>query len=439
MAELHRVFGEWWEPGTDGKRIAGELTWQPPRAPQLTIVNADLETGLSMMEDAGIELVGLSRGPIQLLHGLVPSGGVTLVGLSGSGMTITGVPSFTITARAAIFGVLLDSLDERWFRRVCVSLPELPSMLGEWPLSQVLTPTKRRRKLAVTMTGAEREWKEDGVSMAWKYDTTTSVNPMRVSLGNDPVAIFESSKTQSLEWWMDRVGRQAQLLSISTGRPARPRTVMLWHKKNLTKRENTTTRMEVWARGLDPDAPDRPQTAGLGIVTANDINNNPRGLHGVLDEVMRLSEEQPLFLSLLERVIFSTNRPIENRYLDAVTALEAFDGVKRGDGPMEEDAYKEQRRLVLDAVKVADIDASHQKFLKRWLAGMGRYSLEDRLRALLKTVPTTWAVPPKEVAKLRNDIAHGNSEIDGFQLEAAFDQVVLLGRTLVARELRTLP
>lgn len=438
MGETRRAFGQWWEPGSDDPPLAGELTWQPPGHPELLIVNAPMKTGLALMaEEGAIKVHGLGRGPVSLLHGLVRGGPVTLLGLSWQGMSMGGVPSVTIRATAALFGVHLANADEPWFRRARISLPELPGLIGEWPLSKTLTPRGRRRKLEVTVTKRKRSWTENGLTLTWKYDYLASYNPMHAKLQAEPVAIFEGGQPRSLEGWLELIRPQTRLLAISTGLPARPRSITLWEKQRPAKAERPTADIEVWGPVLDPDVPEVSQTLRLGLMSASDVDKNPRGLHGVLDAMIELADEQELFLSLLENVIYLTDRPATNLFLDAVIALEAFDGKRRGKGPIGETEFKDQRKAVWEAVKAAEVPQPHRKFIKDWLCGESLYPLHKRLQALLKMVPDVqWAVPSERVARLRNEIAHGNDKVDVGQLGTCLEQALLLGRKLVAHELQ---
>lgn len=430
--------------------MAGELIWDPPSRPILKMLNAPTDTNVSMMRAfGGLEVQGRDVGePLKLLHGLVDGNLVTLVGLDWRGTGMGGVvSSLTVSVQAALFGVHLDRADEAWFRRARISVPELPLLLGEWPIAKVTTPRPSRRSLAVALTKARRTWTEDGLSVTWESDYSTSFDPLQVSLKSEPVAIFESSKPRSLEWWLGIIQPHGQLVAASTGRPSRPRTVTLWHKKNLSSLEHRTTRIEVWGPGLDPDAPDIDQNALLGIVSAKEIDNHPRGLHGVLDAMRKLAREQQVFLSLVEGLVYLADRPDSNLFIDAVVALEAFDGKRSGKGPLGKAAYKTQQAAAVAAMLDAGVSDEHRKFIKRWLPGESFYSLPRRLRRLLELVPdVVWTVRPEAVARLRNDLVHGNSGYDdsddlktleGTTVQEALPQVMLLARKLIAHELGT--
>src|SRR5207248_4901168 len=127
--------------------------------------------------------------------------------------------------------------------------------------------------------------------------------------------------------------------------------------------------VEIWARGLDPHQDDfqvrfaheRP------LINAQDISRHPRGLAGVIAECRRANAKHEMFLSLLVSSLQLRDRPLRNRFLDVVSALEAYDAQTFGEGPMSLDAFRAKRKDVLSAAKGAGIAKADMSFLKRWL------------------------------------------------------------------------
>ena len=122
---------------------------------------------------------------------------------------------------------------------------------------------------------------------------------------------------------------------------------------------------------------------------------------------------------------------MRNRYLDVIASIEAYDGKKHGLGPIELEAYKDLRRSALAAVG----DAKAKKFLRRWVRGRSEYSLEDRLNRSAESVGARWQIEAATMARVRNDIAHGNAHPDGYELRTCFAQAVDAARKLALAEM----
>ena len=93
------------------------------------------------------------------------------------------------------------------------------------------------------------------------------------------------------------------------------------------------------------------------------------------------------------------------------------------------------------AAKDAGVATIHQKFLKNWLPTRPTYSLETRLRRLCEDtgLGARWIVSAVGMAKLRNDLGHGNAASDANTLPEAYRQGFAPARMLVLQQLAIVP
>jgi hypothetical protein len=122
---------------------------------------------------------------------------------------------------------------------------------------------------------------------------------------------------------------------------------------------------------------------------------------------------------------------MRNRYLDVIAALEAYDSRKHGVGPVDVERYRAERKNALEVVE----DLVAKKFLKRWVRGRSEFTLEDRLRRSTRATGVIWEINAATMAKVRNDIAHGNAHPDGYLLRQCFAQALEVARKLALAEM----
>ena len=176
------------------------------------------------------------------------------------------------------------------------------------------------------------------------------------------------------------------------------------------------TGIAVWTQGVGEHEYEYEQRRVL--MTAGEIDLNPKGLPDVIRQTRRLATDHDVFLTLLSGVITYSDRPLRNRYLDLISGLEAYDAQLHGVGPMALDTFKAKRKAAIDAIASAGLDSADRQFIKRWLQSRSSYSLEDRLRRLAEKVGVLpgWTVSAQRMGNLRNDVAHGNTGADPAQV-----------------------
>ena len=124
------------------------------------------------------------------------------------------------------------------------------------------------------------------------------------------------------------------------------------------------------------------------------------------------------------------DRPLKNRYLDVITAIEAHDYTEHGEGPIERATFKKRRSEAMLAVP----DATARRFLNSWTPRKSSFSLEQRLERTRAALGLSWDESAATMAQLRNDIAHGNMQPDYWTLERCFQQALLAARLLALND-----
>ena len=429
---IESSYGMWWVPGDPNNRVSGQLTWEALQPPTLSLL--DPPTG--MWAGAGFEegqSLTFEEVFVPMLHGtLADSGVVTLLDCSFGGLNLGATFTPRLRVGSALLGVWLDAPDEAAFRRVEIDLPGLEAMLGANPVRPVRKPTNRSHQVRLTLDDRRHFWKEGATEVTWEYRWLMSVNNMATQVEMIPIMILTNSKPKSLGYWLEEwIIPTNQLLTIATGAKSNPRSVTSWVKKASPTAQ--ATGIKLWRQGVGAhNYESRPQ---LALLRAGTINLNPGGLPEVIRRVRQLSTDHDIFLSLLAGVINIPERPMRNRYLDLMSGLEAYHSQVYGIGPMSLDAFTEKRKSAVESTKT--VSSADRSFIKRWLLTRPNHSLEYRLRQLASKVGIleSWDIDPASMGGLRNDIAHGNTDIDYQILKNAYDQALDLGRRVALFEL----
>jgi hypothetical protein len=372
-----------------------------------------------------------------MLHGVLADRGiVTLLDVQWAGMNVGKTSTFQFEVGAVLVGVLLDKPETPFARHVNVVWPALARLLPPWPVQMNPTPKAASKYVRFEVNAHSVRWNDGAVEAIWRYEWHLSAGQQHAELDMEPVVILTSATPRSYRWWADEwLVPLNEFLTIMGGSRARPASVTLWPKRRPSRADRGSTRLTLHARGIgahDYDATRRHEA----FLTAADINLNPGGLHEVMGRFKTLAQRQSVFLDLLVDAIGNPDRPLRNRYLDAVSALEAYDTQSRGVGPLDPAKFSSQRTSVV-AAAMPNLPPVNLKFLKRWLARRSFYSLPERLGHLAKSVGVapTLTVSASRLAELRNDVAHGNAGVDLSELSEAFDQAVRVGRRIVCAEL----
>jgi len=421
----------WWHPHLPNTTFAGLLSWGPGTHPSLALL--DPPAGL-WFEDATPGPVGVDTMFIPMLHGQLAShGGVTLLGCRFGGLSIGATHTFTLRVAEVLTGVWLDEPEEKFFRRAKVVLPTLPAILGPGPIRH---RTSRRGRVVLTADRHRRVWRTDEVEVEWRYQPSVTRGHGSAAIATRAEMHLSSPGPQSVQYWARQwVNPIVQLLDVLTGSRSNASSVTLWNKKHMPSLEMQSSGIDLQAAAVGDfdSAPGR----NTPIASVSDPDRNPDGLAGVVSSFLELQERQEVFLELLSSSIRDTERPLRNRYLDLMAALEAFDSRAIGVGPVDPDSFKTQRRNVIGALASSGLGSADRAFIRRWLSPMSTYSLEQRLIRLHASAleGTPWTVDEHEMGSLRNLVAHGVARVNQDDLQTAADQVFDLCRRLVMREL----
>lgn len=372
---------------------------------------------------------------VPLLVGEVAKFGyMSLLDCHGVGLTIGGLASTqTLQVDKAITKVHLDYPEDPFVRRVEMAVPAMSLLLGRDPVRPKRRMSSRSKEARFTLDSRRHTWTEDGVEVEISYKWSLTHDRVGVDVRMIPQVHLSSATSRSLTYWVEEwIGPLDVFTRVSTGHQLLPTWVRVYDKKHITSKARHRLAFEVWSPGIDPENGDtfrRMEARDLRpLISLGQLAD--RSIHDVLARTKRLLESHGVFWSLLEYVLKDADRPMRNRYLDAMAALEAFDSKSSGIGPLRVDEFRSSRAQALSSVT----DPTAKKFLKRWVSNRSVYSLPERLRRIQKQIHADWEVDASTMAEVRNDIAHGNAHPDGHVLGTALDQAVEAGRRLVLRE-----
>lgn len=417
------VFGLWWAPDRASDKFPGRLTWESPHAPVLEVLEPPTWMSIGFDDDDVIDL----------LHGEVDRfGWMSLLSCRRAGVNWGLAKTQNYRVAHVLPRIHLGSASVRAFRRIELDIPALAVLLGPHPLQMEGRPTTASKTIRLLADSRQHSWRSDGVEVEFSYIWSTRGNGLGLDVRMIPQISLTSSRQLSFQsWFEDWLVPLSNFVHIGTGLPFHPRSVHMWLKKNISRREHATDGLALWQIGIDPDGdngfPDLDPRYFRPVIT------DLRGLdiHDVVRRASRSRARQEVFYDLLSSAMTANDRPLRNRYLDVVTAIEAFDSTDRGRGPVDPNDFKQQRREALAAV-----DAEPAKnFLKRWTSRHSYYSLEQRLSYAHGRVGGEWKHDASSMAKLRNGIAHGNADPDHYELVACFGQAIELARRLALREM----
>lgn len=371
---------------------------------------------------------------VPLLHGEVDRfGWMSLLGCRRAGLFWGTAATQMYRARHALTGVHLGSASESAFRRIELDVPSVAVLLGDRPIQPKSRPTSRTKVMRLRIDDRVHRWRGHGVDVEFSYWWTAQESGLGIDVHMVPHIEITSSKQRSFDYWFEEwLVPLSNFVHVATALPFRPRAIRLWQKKHLTRAERDTQSVSLWMAGIDPATahgfPDLDPRYFRPVIT--DLRR--LDIHDVVRRASRSRSHHEVFYDLLSSAMVTSDRPMTNRYLDVITALEAFDSSGRGRGPGDPDDFKRRRSSALAAV--ADPEA--KRFLGRWTARLSNYTLEQRLTRLHALVgPDTLEHDTSVMAKLRNDIAHGNAHPDHYTLSACFGQALRMARRLALAEM----
>lgn len=411
------LFGTWWNPEHPNQRWSGKLTWEPPFSPELELLDAPFHTSF-----------GQEHVPPMLLGRVDRVGYITLLGCRPWGAHYGAGTTGNYRISHVLVGAHLNMSAERFVRRVELEVPALALVLGGRPVDFGHQPTSRTRTMRVNVDRRRLVWKDDEVEIKFHYIWSVRHEELGLDITMSPYVYLSSRTSQSFDWWFTQwLLPLSQLIQVMSGEMFRAKRVGLWMKKGITRMERAAERIEVWQSGTDPQATvdfrsaERRQVPSL--VTGHQLAFMP------LLEVLRngrSDERHEVFSGLLTSAMIHRDRPLRNRYLDAVTAIEAHDYAIHGEGPIERATFQERRAAAVSAVT----DPASKRFVKSWMPRKSGFSLADRLERTRTALRLDWEQSASTMARVRNDIAHGNAHPDSRILEACFQQALLAARLL---------
>lgn len=425
------TFGTWWDPADPDEKIAGELTLRPLRTPWLSLLDAPQALWHRSPHASGTM--------VPLLHGrLSGQGAVTLLHSVWGGMQLAqSTHTEKLLVDVALMGIWLDAPDEPCIRRLEVRWPALQALSGRHMVWVRRPPPLDAEEIGFGLNPARRTWDDGDVSVTFQNDLRYSTSALSADVRLHPTVILTSDVGRSYDWWRSEwLVPLNNLLTIATGCQANPLSIDCWQTKEPDKKEHLARRVEVFSRGIG-EQPDSGPRRDVSLITAEDLDRNEGGIHDVVACLRQLEEQQAVFLELLMDVANYPDRPLRNRYLDVVSSLEAYHTQVHGIGPVDDVAYKAERKAVITAAKEAGLSSAEVKFLKDWLSGHSFFSLEKRLRALEKrlTPQEDRKVSARRLAELRNHVAHGNTADIESELQEAYDEAFELARRTVLHDL----
>jgi ApeA N-terminal domain 1 len=415
------LFGTWWNPEHPDQRWSGKLTWEPPHAPELELLDAPFHTGFGQEQ-----LVPMLLGRVDRV------GYITLLGCRSWGARYGAGTTGNYRINHVLTGLHLTGPAERFVRRVELEVPALALVLGGRPVDFGHIPTSRTRTMRVKVDRRRLVWKDDEVEIEFQYIWNVRHGELGLDITMSPQVYLSSRKSQPFDWWFTQwLVPLSQLIQVMSGEMFRAKRVGLWMKKGITRMERAAERIDVWQSGTDPEATvdfrssERRQVPPL--VTGHQLALLP--LLEVLRSGRRDSQHE-VFSGLTASAMIYRDRPLRNRYLDAITAIEAHDYTEHGEGPVERTTFKERRTAALSGVT----DPAAKLFVNRWMQRRSSFSLEQRLERTRTAPRLNWEQSAGTMAQLRNDIAHGNAHPDSWSLEACFHQALLAARLLALND-----
>lgn len=360
---------------------------------------------------------------------------MTALGCTPNSLTLGQTDTVEYKADILIEGVHADRADARYVRRIEAEIPSLASVLGRDPVRLDRLPTSRTRAVPLRLDARRHSWSNGTITLDLRYVWSAHQGFAETSLRMRPTFTVTSRRNASpSELLEDWVLPFTQLLTIVTGREARPCKVSAWPRTAGRGIERMQTELPIRMRGFGSDAFD--YAAAQSLIKADDFNRNPGGLLAVLDLSRRLATSQEVFLGLLSAAITQTDRPRRNQYLDVVAALEAYHAQTVGEGPMSQAAFAQNRSAIISEHVALGGTSADVRFLKETLPSRSAYGLPTRIGQLAKRLKLrkSLTVTPERMAQLRNLVAHGSSADQG-DLPEALDSAMELARRILLNDL----
>ena len=424
-------------PSEPGRRFAGSIEWGSLRSPILALLDPphDMWSGAKTAGD-GSTVVEPAGDIVPILHGhLAGHGLATALGCRFRGMRF-GTLAYELSVDKLVLGCHLQSPHEQSFRRMEFEIPALGPMLSNKPIRKTKVPSRRSSQARLDVDGQRHSWAANGVTVTLEWNCAISESPSATTVSVIPRVTLESSLARSLDFWIEGwVVPMFTVVEVAVGAGVQLASLTAWgqRKPSSAKRSESA---KIWMAGIGGDDQQSKSDDVLFSVAAFSLN--PQGLPDVLARARDLATTRTAFTGLLQQAMHLPERPSWNVYLDLTSAIEAYDSDSEEPSDIAIENYKTAKRAAMEAMKQAQVPSRHRKFVKSELPSQPRGpSLESRLRRLAGEVGIleSWVPDPTAMARLRNDIAHGNIGTDMASLGPAKKQVFDLARRLFLRDL----
>ena len=372
-------------------------------------------------------------------------------------------------ASAALVGVDIPTEDPpRFFGAEC-QISGIDAIGGFTPLLKTNHPptgtNPRSGEWKATGNGDSiQTWVDNAAEVTHDYNINYSVfDPFYFRVGFTPVVRIEVSEALTLREWIEHwINPIHRITSVATGREEHI-TYLSLHREDKVSRE-LGSQLQVFRTGItqEPFA-----SRGSSVSEARSAFTTAGDKLSLLELVRtwrrQLEDENPI-LETYDPVLLRRNQHPRSRFLLLIQALEGLSGYQdRATFEERTEKHLAAREQVLTRLQAlvnnpdAELESADLKFVKTRISKRPPGSLDQALRTLFKQVGaekllyelasnplieqvlTTLDVSNRKVdsalARIRNDLAHGNRSYPPHQLSAVAN---ILERVARAHMLRTL-
>lgn len=429
-AAEHRASGLWFRPSAPTPKIHGELHWSAGTSPLLDLTNPPSPTTPGLEDEDEEPWLGNLSG----------YGSVTVLHTYESGINISGTYNRRLTAGLGLLGIHLHSPGTEWISKVEVSHDLLPIVFRPATANHVSSTISDRSKQFDINEGT-LDWTIGPINLTITSPTKHTVDAewgFEVRSGS-PKMTLVAATPRSIEWWLQTWLRPIRrVLSLASGRAGTFNWVRLYeHTADGDSTTHPSQAVQLIGRGIGPYESPRPP-ARERIEPYRLLDRDGAALHAAIQRVRTADAQHATALSFVDAILYSPDRPIESRYLDAILALERLHADLKGLGPFDTSDYKSQRDSARETLATLRDDShlgdSTHKFIKDNLRNRSEYGLQQRLTHITKmwNLQGDWTKHLRDFAEHRNAIAHGTDPVDAtLDLEEAYGIISHLARQVM--------
>ncbi|SHK20308.1 hypothetical protein SAMN05421803_11585 [Nocardiopsis flavescens] len=378
-----------------------------------------------------------------------------------------------IDCRAAMVGASTSSVQNS-FSMVELQITGMDSVFGANPIKETTYPVgdSEERFSMVVNEESSQEWSDEEFRVLCSYDSSAKIaDPYAFRVSFSPVCrVYSVSPLTFSEWFDSWVEPLIHVTSLVTGVSeslayvalGRDRKVTPFFPEGFPRHE----KFQVFGTGV-LQAPYSSSANKIRLMKpAVGLKEDDVSLLGMIREWQEMEScDHPLIEIYGTSLGFSSQHP-RAHFLMLIQALEGYHGYEnREKEEEEEEKYKAKKKEFFGLMK-DKISPSEMRFLRKYLKGSNADSLETRLIDLLAGLPLDMTQriakmkiiqsvlegaenqgPLWAVARIRNDLAHGNrgyKDSDLAQLSHMLERVVRaymmkcleLGEEFQARMLR---